>query len=95
MNGIMPHTTTSTELQRHFKRVINRVKKLKEPVAILSKNKPSVVLMDYNKFNQMQTAKKAKKPLFGIWNHLSITSKEIDKVVRQWDSKIDQLTSGA
>ena len=95
MNGIMPYTTTATEIQRHFKRVIKRVKKLKEPVAVLSKNKPSVVLMDYNKFNQMQASKKAKKPLFGIWKHLNIRSTEIDKVVKEWDSKIDQLTARA
>lgn len=92
MNGIMPYTTTTTELQRHFKRVIKRVKKLKEPVTVLNKNRPSVVLMDYNKFNQMQASKKT-KPLFGIWKHLGITNKEIDKVVKVWDSKIDQLTS--
>lgn len=89
----MPHTTTTTELQRHFKRVIARVKRLKEPVTVLSKNKPSIVLVDYTKFNQTFGVKKVGKPFFGIWKHSKITNKEIDEAVKDWDRKVDQLSA--
>ena len=76
MTGLMPHTTTATELQRNYKKVARRAKKLKEPVTVLSNNKPELVVMDYGAFNSWQGDKgkmgsKNKKGfdnLFGSWS---------------------------
>lgn len=54
MNGLMPHTTTATELQRNYKKVVKRAKALKEPIVVLSNNKPEGVYMDYEVFKSIQ-----------------------------------------
>ena len=49
----MPNTTTATELQRNFKKVSNKAKKLKQPVVVLSNNKPEGVFMDYEVYKRI------------------------------------------
>lgn len=52
MNGLMPYTTTVTELQRHFKKVARRVKRLKRPVVVLLNNKPSLLIANYEQYRK-------------------------------------------
>lgn len=52
MNGLMPHTTTATQLQRNYKKVVSKAKRLKQPVIVLSNNKPEGVYIDYEIFRQ-------------------------------------------
>ena len=71
----MPQTTTATELQRNYREVVKKAKKLKEPVTVLSNNKPELVVMDYDVFKTLQNniLKQKKRPkrsleeLFGLW----------------------------
>lgn len=71
----MPATTTATDLQRNFKRLKNKIKKGKEPVTVLSNNKPELVVMDYDTFKEeyrrKKKLKKTKKSDFseflGVW----------------------------
>jgi len=51
MEGLMPATTTATELQRNYKRVVQRAKKIKKPLTVLSNNMPELVIVDYEAFN--------------------------------------------
>ena len=70
----MPKTTTATELQRNYRRVAKRVKKAKEPIAVLSNNKPELIIMDYGVYENWvkKEAIKAKKSnldkFFGTWS---------------------------
>lgn len=83
----MPVTTTSTELQRNYKKVVRMVKKSKEPVAVLSNNKPEMVIMDYRVFVDYSKDIVGKKPrrrkelneLFGSWSNKE--AEEFDKII--------------
>lgn len=83
----MPMTTTSTELQRNYKNVVRMVKKSKEPVAVLSNNKPEMVIMDYQVFADYSKNIVSKNPrrrkglneLFGSWSDKE--AEEFDKVI--------------
>lgn len=55
MNINMPQTTTVTDLQRNFRKVVNKVKRLNQPMVVMSRNKPSFVIIDYQKFQDMQS----------------------------------------
>lgn len=78
----MPQTTTATDLQRNYKQVMSRLKKTKEPIIILSNNKPNSVIIDYNiflerekRFNtQRKPVSLGLKKYEGLW-----TKKETDK----------------
>lgn len=48
--NLMPHTVSTTYFQRNFKKVWSMAKKLKEPIIIMSRNKPDFVLIDFNTF---------------------------------------------
>ena len=71
----MPHTTTATEIQRNYKKVSKRAKRIKAPLTVLSNNKPDLVVMNYDVFKNWQkkqerNREKGKanfKDLFGIW----------------------------
>lgn len=72
----MPLTTTATELQRNYRKVIRMVKKAKEPVTVLSNNKPEVVIMDHRSFANLSKDlpkrnmrhRKSLDELFGSWS---------------------------
>lgn len=52
----MPATTTATKIQRNYRNVIKKARKSKQPVVILSNNKPSAVLMDYDTYQERERA---------------------------------------
>lgn len=86
MNGLMPPTTTATELQRNYKKVVEIVKKVKGPVTVLSNNKPEIVVMDYKVFTDFSRDLIKKKAIrakslddfYGSWSKEE--AKEFDKV---------------
>ena len=51
----MPHTTSVTELQRNFRHVIKKAKRLKQPMVVMSRNQPSFVIIDYSKYQELQS----------------------------------------
>lgn len=90
MNSLMPNTTTSTELQRNYKKVADRSKKIKEPIVVLSNNKPEGVYIDYETFvrNYVGKVKHEKIKLqrgllrpFGTWTKEE--ADEFDKVIEE------------
>jgi len=90
MNYQMPQTTTATDLQRNYKRVMSRLKKTKEPIVILSNNVPSGVIIDYKIFLErekrfniyLKHGASGLKKYEGLW-----TKKEAD----QFDRKINKM----
>ena len=50
---LMPITTTATNLQRNYKKVRSMAKKSKKPIVVLSNNKPELVVMDYDYYNNV------------------------------------------
>jgi len=76
----MPATTTATELQRNYTKVLKKAKKLKKPVIVLSNNKAEGVYMDYETYrNGYKLKSKSKKKgdlsrFSGVW-----TKKEADE----------------
>lgn len=62
MNGLMPYTTTATELQRNYKKVASKAKKLKQPIIVLSNNRPEAVYIDYEFFKQKYKEEKRGLP---------------------------------
>ena len=66
----MPNTTTSQQLQRSYRSLFDRVIAKKEPLVVLNKNKPEVVIIDMQTFesllknseeHELELAKKALK----------------------------------
>ena len=94
MEGIMPATTTATELQRNYKKVVKRAKKLKKPLVILSNNKPEGVYMDHdtfkNEYKKVAKIKKSEKRDFseflGVW-----TKEEADEFDRIIEDAFEQV----
>ena len=46
MNTLMPNTVSVSDIQKNYRKVFDRARKTKEPVIVLSNNKPDVVIMD-------------------------------------------------
>jgi len=91
MNTLMPETTTSTEIQRNFKKVAARAKKLKKPLVVLSNNKPEFIIMDHDSFGRQYSAvsKKAKSDyseFLGRW-----TKKEADEFDKNIEEMFEQI----
>ncbi|MDO8429694.1 MAG: type II toxin-antitoxin system Phd/YefM family antitoxin [Candidatus Daviesbacteria bacterium] len=46
MNTLMPKTVSVSDIQKNYRKIFDDVRKTKEPVIVLSNNKPDVVIMD-------------------------------------------------
>lgn len=49
-----PKTTTAREIQRNYRRVFDLAKKTKEPIVVMSNNKPDVAIIDVKKLAEME-----------------------------------------
>lgn len=101
MTDIMPPTTTATQLQRNYKQVVSRAKKLQQPIVILANNQPQGVYIDYELYksqtnlqasdqgNKKYTARKRKTldQLYGSWSKEQAES--FDKIIDDNFEKID------
>ena len=56
MNTLMPNTVSVSDIQKNYRKVFDRAKKTKEPIIVLSNNKPDVAIIDYR---QLETLRKA------------------------------------
>lgn len=89
MNSLMPFTTTATELQRNYKKVVRMVKKSKEPVTVLSNSRPEIIVMDYRTFRDFSRElpkekarhRKGLDELFGSWTKEE--GDEFDKIIEE------------
>lgn len=51
--SLIPELTSSAQMQRNYKKVVETAKKTKEPVVILNRNKPEAALMDIDTFEKI------------------------------------------
>ncbi len=49
-----PKMTTAREIQRNYRKIFDDVIKTKEPIIVMSNNKPEVELVDHKKLEEMQ-----------------------------------------
>lgn len=56
MNPLIPNTVSVSDIQKNYRRIFDRAKKTKEPVIVLSNNKPDVAIIGYN---ELETLRKA------------------------------------
>lgn len=89
----MPHTTTATELQRNYKKVVSKAKRSKQPIVVLSNNKPEGIYVDYETFkNDYRKVEKTKKAggmnaAFGSWTEEE--AEKFDKIIEDAFEKIN------
>jgi prevent-host-death family protein len=84
---IMPATTTATEIQRNYKKVIKKARKSKQPIVILYKNKPYGVLMDYDTYQKKEQTNGNFNKFRGLWTKAE--AKKFNKVVDEMFGKIE------
>ncbi|MBU4331518.1 type II toxin-antitoxin system Phd/YefM family antitoxin [Patescibacteria group bacterium] len=54
MNGTtLPQMASVQELQRHYRKLLDLVKRTKEPLYLLRNNKPEAVILDLDKYEEM------------------------------------------
>lgn len=86
--SLMPYFTTATELQRNYKKVVRKAKKLKKPIAVLSNSKPELVLVDYDVFGLSNApVGDDKEDLLSLSGSLS--EKEADKLIKDTDEMFE------
>lgn len=56
MNTLMPKTVSASDIQKNYRKVFNTAKRTKEPVVVLSNNKPDVAILDYEAFENLREA---------------------------------------
>lgn len=88
----MPNTTTATELQRNYRKVVEKAKRLKKPVAVLSNNRPDIVLIAYEVFKKMVKARQEKKGIDAVFGSLS--REEADKLNSRIDEMFETIDEG-
>jgi uncharacterized protein involved in high-affinity Fe2+ transport len=101
MNNLLPYTTTATELQRNYRKVVKKAKRLKQPMIVLSKNKPEGVYIDFGTFatNYKKVGDKSKPhysskvdkktgvdAIFGTW-----TKEEAERFNKVVDEMFEQI----
>lgn len=95
MPSLMPHTTTATQVQRNYKKVSRKAKKLKEPITVLSNNKPDLVVMDYKVYENLKKrdltrSRRTRSDLnkfFGLWSKEE--ADRFDKIIEEEFEQID------
>ncbi len=56
MNTLMPNTVSVSDIQKNYRKVFDRAKRTKEPVIVLSNNKPDVAIIDYDELEILRKA---------------------------------------
>ena len=90
----MPNTTTATELQRNYSKVLKKAKSTKRPLTILSNNKPELVIIDYDVFKN-RVGKSSKRPketnsfneFLGVWSKKE--ADEFDRVIEEMFEQVN------
>lgn len=54
MNTLMPNTVSVSDIQKNYRRVFDRAKRTKEPVIVLSNNKPDVAIIGYDELEVLR-----------------------------------------
>lgn len=56
MNTLMPKTVSVSDIQKNYRKIFDSAKRTKEPVIVLSNNKPDVAIIDYEAFESLREA---------------------------------------
>ena len=56
MNTLMPKTVSVSDIQKDYRKIFDRAKKTKEPIIVLSNNKPDVAIVDYESLEALREA---------------------------------------
>lgn len=54
MNTLMPSTVSVSDIQKNYRKIFDRAKRTREPVIVLSNNKPDVVIIDYDELENLR-----------------------------------------
>ena len=54
MTSLMPRTVSSSDIQKKYREIFDEVKKTKEPVIVLTGNKPDVAIVDFNYLEELK-----------------------------------------
>lgn len=73
----MPKTASAREIQRNYKKLFNYVTRTKEPLYLVSNNKPRVVILDVRVFEDMAAEKE-------------LTEEEALKIISQGDREYQE-----
>ncbi|MBL7036283.1 hypothetical protein ISR94_00345 [Candidatus Microgenomates bacterium] len=90
---LLPNITTSTEVQRNFKKVAKRAKSIDDALIIFANNKPDLIIADYRWYahivGQGMTKKRNKSgidAIFGTWS-----KKEANEFNKYIDEAFEQI----
>ncbi|OGV97117.1 hypothetical protein A2W24_00210 [Microgenomates group bacterium RBG_16_45_19] len=53
--SLMPQTVSAKDIQRNYRRVFDLAKKTKQPVVVLTNNKPDVAIIDAQELDAMKS----------------------------------------
>jgi len=85
MSKLMPQTTTARELQRNYRTLFNRIKLKQEPLVVLNKNQPEVVILDIQTFESLQVNKEQfeqAQARLALRNYLAEKNRDKLKILR-------------
>lgn len=54
MNALMPKTVSVSDIQKNYRKVFDSARKTKEPIVVLSNNKPDVAIIDYDSLEKLR-----------------------------------------
>lgn len=54
MNTLMPKTVSVSDIQKNYRKIFDTAKKTKEPIVVLSNNKPDVAIIDYDSLENLR-----------------------------------------
>ena len=56
MNSLMPKTVSVSDIQKNYRKIFDDARKTKEPIVVLSNNKPDVAIIDYDLLEELRKA---------------------------------------
>lgn len=91
-NSYFPSTVSAREIQRRYKKILEKVKRTKKPIVVMSDNKPQAaivsldILEEYNKF-------KSDQELFSIIDKLQAKNRDEDpdKVLKDVTEAVEEV----
>ena len=93
MEGLMPATTTATQIQRNYRKIVKDIKKSKEPMMVLSNNKPDLIVIDYESFkNDYRKVERPEKEKYDFSDVIgSMSEKEANELNRYIDEMFENI----
>ena len=85
------NTASARDVQRNYRKVIDRVKKTKQPVIIISRNEPEVAIVTLEDYQRLQRKKLDWSFLNDVWErNKNLDPDEVYKEVTEEVEKVRQ-----